>query len=223
MALKAKGLSFRTANITPGIGQIKVFQLTGQRQLPVLIDEENIISNSSAIIKYLDKTYQKQQLIPENTKYGAQAILIEDWADTTLAKATKTELIKSASFNKELLQALLPSDMPPKIKNLANQLSCDAIKEVTQLINQEKSTRLLENLEKLSNLVKENQWIVGDSISVADIAIAAQLSLIKFPPSSGIHLSGKGCKGFNDNPKFIDLFQWRDDLDLKLMQADSTV
>ena len=32
MVLQAKGLSFRTVEVTPGIGQVAVFRLSGQRQ-----------------------------------------------------------------------------------------------------------------------------------------------------------------------------------------------
>ena len=42
MALKAKNLHFKTIDVTPGIGQIYVFRLSGQRQVPVLVDKENI-------------------------------------------------------------------------------------------------------------------------------------------------------------------------------------
>ena len=38
MVLQAKGLSFRTVEVTPGIGQVAVFRLSGQRQVPVLVD-----------------------------------------------------------------------------------------------------------------------------------------------------------------------------------------
>ena len=74
----------------------------------------------------------------------------------------------------------------------------------------------------MSNLVRTKQWLVGNSLSVADIAVASQLSLLKFPPSSG-KLAGKGCKGFNDNPKLDRLFEWRDHFDINLMQANPAI
>ena len=44
---------------------------------------------------------------------------------------------------------------------------------------------------KLSNSVSYKPWLVGDALSIADIAIAALLSLLRFPFSSGESLFGK--------------------------------
>ena len=41
MVLQAKGLSFRTVEVTPGVGQVAVFRLSGQRQVPVLVDGDH--------------------------------------------------------------------------------------------------------------------------------------------------------------------------------------
>ena len=57
-------------------------------------------------------------------------------------------------------------------------------------------------------------------MTIADFAVAAQLSLLKFPKSSGPLLSQKGCPGFSDHPQFEPLFEWRDQLEAALMESD---
>ena len=47
LLLAAKGLSYSVKDVTPGVGQIELFQLTGQRQVPVLRDGEQLIADSS--------------------------------------------------------------------------------------------------------------------------------------------------------------------------------
>ena len=42
MVLQAKGLSFRTVEVPPGVGQVAVFRLSGQRQVPVLVDGDQV-------------------------------------------------------------------------------------------------------------------------------------------------------------------------------------
>ena len=54
-------------------------------------------------------------------------------------------------------------------------------------------------------------------MSFADLAIAAQISLLSFPPSAGDKLYGKGCPGFKDHPQLEPLFSWRDQLENSLM------
>ena len=220
MALKAKNVNHKIIDITPGIGQVTVFRLSGQRKVPVLVDEENIIFDSSEIIEYIDKKYLLPKLIPNDPKLSAQAHLIENWADTTLAKACRAELIKAASIDTELRMALLPNEIPSTMKKLTSSMSFEVINKFTNFINHESSSKLLTNLENISKLLKDSKWIIGDSMSIADIAIAAQLSLIKFPSSSGIPLVGKGSKDFNNHPKLISLFNWRDQFDISVMGAN---
>ena len=102
MALAAKKVEYRTVEITPAIGQIDIFQKTGQRKLPVLFDKETTIHDSSSIIRHLEKIEIEPKLIPEDPKQGSQAQIIENWADTTLAKSIKIvfleELMKNQMF-----------------------------------------------------------------------------------------------------------------------------
>ena len=63
-------------------------------------------------------------------------------------------------------------------------------------------------------------WLVGNALSLADIAVAAQLSLLRFPASAGDGLAGKGVAGLSDHPRLQPLFQWRDQLEDQLMQSD---
>lgn len=55
MVLQAKGLSYRTVDVTPGIGQVAVFRMSGQRQVPVLVDGDVVLADSSAIARHLEQ------------------------------------------------------------------------------------------------------------------------------------------------------------------------
>ena len=54
MVLNAKELSYRVIEIQPGIDQLTIFRLSGQRQVPVIKDGETILSDSSEIIRYIE-------------------------------------------------------------------------------------------------------------------------------------------------------------------------
>ena len=68
MVLQAKGLSFRTVEVTPGVGQVAVFRLSGQRQVPVLVDGDQVIADSSAIALHLDQRELDPALIPTDPR-----------------------------------------------------------------------------------------------------------------------------------------------------------
>ncbi len=221
LVLKAKKLSYRVVEITPGIGQINVFKLSGQKQVPVLKDGETIISDSSAIAQYLENITHEPELFPKDPTKASMAHIYEDWADTTLSKAVIIELIKAASTNPSLREALFPEDFPTSFRGLIKNLPFDFMNGLTNVINPGTSIELINSLEKLTESVSSNRWLIGDSLSIADIAIAAQLSLLLFPKSSGKNLSGQGCPGFADNPRLKELFQWRDLIEKEILEAES--
>ena len=76
-------------------------------------------------------------------------------------------------------------------------------------------------LEALSKSLINTKYLVGDSLSIADISIAAQLSLLKFPKSSGPMLSGEGSQEYINNPYLENLFMWRNNLEEYLFSANS--
>ncbi len=223
MALKAKGLSFSVHEVLPGLGQVALFKLSGQRQVPVLVDGDHVVVDSSAIIRHLDSLHPDLRLIPEDAKEAAQIHLIEDWADNTLANAVRTALIKAAAENKDLRMALFPKALPNPLRNAIGNFPGHWLSGATEIACQGEYSDLLGSLEQLSCLLASNPWIIGNSMSVADLAVAAQLSLLRFPASSGDELAGKGCLGISDHPKLQPLFQWRDQIEESLRETDPLV
>jgi len=218
MVLQAKGLSFRTVEVTPGVGQVAVFRLSGQRQVPVLVDGDQVIADSSAIALHLDQREPDPALIPTDPRQAAQVHLLEDWADTTLAMAGRSSLVQAAALDPELRVALLPDDLPDPVRSVMGVIPGGWVSNITELVNQKERTELLASLEQLATSVQTSPWLVGDSMTLADIAVAAQLSLLRFPSSAGSALAGKGVPGLSDHPKLQPLFQWRDQIELKLME-----
>ena len=218
MVLQAKGLSYRTVEVTPGIGQVAVFRLSGQRQVPVLVDGDIVLADSSAIARHLERREPSPGLIPMDPRAAAQTHLLEDWADTTLAAGARAALVQAAALDPELRVALLPDDVPDPLRSVMGALPGGWVSNVSELVNQNERAELLASLEQLALSVQCNPWLVGDAMSLADLSVASQLSLIRFPPSSGSALAGKGVAGLSDHPKLQPLFHWRDQLELKLME-----
>jgi len=222
MALHAKKLTYQIKEITPGIGQIDIFQMSGQKQLPVILDDnDQIISDSSNICIYLDKKNDINKLFPEDPLLLSQAKLIEDWADTTMASTCKKALIKSALDNPTLRTALLPDEISSSFKGIFNKLPFNKLNKLSNVVLSNKDNLELQKiLEELSKALHKNKFIVGNNLSIADIAIAAQLSLLKFPSSSGPILAGEGCQEFINNPYLENLFIWRNQLEQYLFSAN---
>ena len=73
----------------------------------------------------------------------------------------------------------------------------------------------------MSKSLNNKKYLIGDRLSIADISIAAQLSLLKFPKSSGPILSGEGVQEYINNPYLENLFIWRNNLEEYIFSANS--
>ena len=220
MALSAKGLSFREVEVTPGIGQLAVFRLSGQRQVPVLVDGDTVVADSSAICRYLDELQPEPPLLPKDLRARAQVQVVEDWADTTLAGSVRAALLQAAVDDPDLRAALLPEDVPGPIRQVMTGVPTGWLSGVNELLGQEERSAMLHNLIALADGLTPNSVLVGDALSLADLAVAAQLSLLRFPVSAGSALSGRGVAGLSDHPRLQPLFEWRDRLETRVFQQD---
>jgi glutathione S-transferase len=81
---------------------------------------------------------------------------------------------------------------------------------VSEVIGPCEARQLRRNLEQLALLTAERPYLEGEALSLADLAVVAQLSLLKFPASAGAPLAGLGVEGIADNPLLAGLFSWRD-------------
>jgi glutathione S-transferase len=214
LVLAVKGLPYTVVEVTPGLGQLALFRLSGQRQVPVLVDGAEVIADSSAIAMHLEARYPSPALLPADPGDRARVLLLEDWADTALAAGCRLALVQAAATDPVLRSALLPDATPGPLRQLVSNLPAEVMGSVGEafdsMLGAGERQRLLANLEQLAVLADAQPYLVGSSLSLADVAVAAQLGLLSFPASSGAPLAGCGVSGIADHPLLQPLFNWRD-------------
>jgi len=223
LILAAKGLDVSLIEVTPGLGQLELFRLSGQRQVPVLVDGARVIADSSAIALHLEADHPTPALLPADPVASARVLLLEDWADTALAAGCRRSLLQAAAADPVLRSALLPETTPTALRQLVTALPGGLIAPVGEAIGEALAPcevqQLQRNLEQLRVLVEAGPYLVGDRLSLADLAVVAQLSLLRFPASAGAPLAGRGVAGISDNPVLEPLFAWRDRILAELGRA----
>ncbi len=82
--LALKGLAYEIDPITPFFGGEAFERLSPLRRIPVLVDGDLTLCDSSAICAYLDEAYPEPPLLPADVRNRARARWIEEYADTRL-------------------------------------------------------------------------------------------------------------------------------------------
>jgi glutathione S-transferase len=83
-AMHLKGLIYEIDPITPFFGNDEFRRVSPLCRIPVLIDGDFAISDSSVICAYLDEAYPVRPLLPAEPKERARARWFEEFADTRL-------------------------------------------------------------------------------------------------------------------------------------------
>lgn len=161
-----KGMAFdleRTGfpNATPEFLEASPF-----KKMPALRDGDYTLADSTAIIHYLEAKQPEPVLIPADAKLRGRTIWFDEFSDTILC-ACGAKIF----FNKIVAPRFLgrPGD--------------DAAAEAAE---REELPPILEYLER--TVPSEDGFLVGDSITLADIAIAGPFANLQH---TGIHIDTK--------------------------------
>ncbi|HEY9894798.1 MAG TPA: glutathione S-transferase family protein [Candidatus Sericytochromatia bacterium] len=222
LILDYKGLAYRKLEVTPGIGQIDLYRLSGQRQVPVLQDGTQIIADSTAIAEYLERQYPDRPIIPTEPKLRGLTLLMEQWADESIGLNARKVLIGALNQDQSFRAALLPSSVPDVVRSLVGAVpgeflsilgqgvgfGPDAIKTATEAIKRD--------LASLCFILHDQPYLVTDHPTLADFAVAGMSMYLKFPTGDFLEipdaLKGKGVPGIADVGTFEPFFSWRDRL-----------
>src|ERR1700761_9130737 len=85
VCMELKGLAYEIDPITPFVGDDRFTALNPLRRVPVLIDGDLVLNDSSVICQYLEDKYPAASIYPVDIVDRARARWLEEYADTHLA------------------------------------------------------------------------------------------------------------------------------------------
>ncbi|MGK7877514.1 MAG: glutathione S-transferase family protein [Xenococcaceae cyanobacterium] len=222
LILDYKELEYRKIEVTPGVGQLELFRISGQPQVPVLKDGDTVVADSTEIAFYLDQKYPEKPIIPTDPLARGQCLLIEEWADESIGQKGRKAFVGALNHNQNLRTSILPKNTPDILKTLVGAVpsefldilgagvgfGLDAVKEAQKVLKQD--------LEALSLILQNRPYLVTDQPTLADLTVAGLSIILKFPEDSYFdlpeELRGKGIPGLADNSAYEPFFNWRDRL-----------
>lgn len=119
-------------------------------KMPALVDGDYQLADSSAIIHYLEAKYPEPELIPSDPRERGRTIWFDEFADTILFACGA-----KVFFNRVVAPRFLGRD---------------GDLEVAEVAARDELPPLLEYLE---GVVPDSGYLVGDRLTLADIAVAS--------------------------------------------------
>src|SRR5690348_8481921 len=132
--LNLKGLAYEIDPITPFFGDEAFGRLSPLRRIPVLIDGDLSLCDSSVICAYLDEAYPERPLLPSDPKHRARARWLEEYADTRMGDVFIWGLfyqlivhpaVWGEKGDRERVERTLSSDAPGVLDYLEGQVPPD--------------------------------------------------------------------------------------------------
>jgi glutathione S-transferase len=228
LILDYKGLEYKKVEVVPGIGQLELFQKTGQRQVPVLKDGDTLIADSTAIATYLDRRYPEKPIIPTDPRQKALCMILEQWADEVFGIDARKGLISCISQNPNFRTAFLPDSTPAALKTFLNGLPVNLLGNIGAPVGLGTDTvreALRSDLRYLSALLANQPYLLGHEPTLADFAVAGLSMYVKVPAGNYLNLpaavKGEGVPGVADSPEFEAFWFWRDQLYANFRQVSA--
>ncbi|WP_310468985.1 glutathione S-transferase family protein [Sphingomonas sp.] len=134
VCLMLKGLDYRIDPITPFFGNDEFARLSPLRRIPVLIDSEVVLTDSSVICAYLDEAYPGRPLLPVAPAARARARWLEEYADSRLGdlfiwSLFYQKIVRPAVWGEPgdlpRIERVLREDIPAALDYLEGELPAD--------------------------------------------------------------------------------------------------
>lgn len=179
--LHYKGVAFEVRNY--GLGGVgKVRRLSPAGKAPVLEHDSRMIADSSDIIRHVEAHFPDKPVIPDSPAERALAHILEDWADESLYYYDLT--MRSWPNNARWLADDLVREDTGPMKRLLHYLAPKLIGK--QAANQgigrkpreEVCADAARHFESIDTLVSANEWLVGASLSIADICVVSMCTVL---------------------------------------------
>jgi glutathione S-transferase len=131
VVLDLKGIPYEIDPIVPFFGNDGFSQISPLRRIPVLIDDQITLADSSVICQYLEDRYQEPMLYPANMVDRARALWLEEYADSRMGEVFIWRLFNQVAIkprvwgeqtDRSVVEKTLQDDVPQILDYLELQL-----------------------------------------------------------------------------------------------------
>jgi glutathione S-transferase len=132
VCLEVKGIAYEVDHIVSFFGDDRFSKLSPLRRIPVLVDDDLALSDSSVICQYIEDKQPTPPLLPADIRDRARARWLEEFADTRMGDVFIWRLFNQIAIrpsvwgekgDRELVDRNLKEDVPAVLDYLEAALS----------------------------------------------------------------------------------------------------
>ena len=218
-ALDYKNIRYEIKNLLPGLHLSKTRKLAPDTCVPILVDDDRVIQGSDSIITYLDQTYTGQSLTPASEQLINEALEWEQYVDREIGIHVRRCCYHVLLEHPDIMIPFF-THQGPWYGNLYIHFVYPKLKKAMRKalnINEESEQRSRERLghaiDKLHGHLQQNDFLVGDQFSRADLSAASLLAPLCMPEKYGLNWPDQLPQQFEE---LVDGFQpkinWVDEI-----------
>lgn len=157
VVLAEKSLDFTMKAEKPWERRPEFLALNPAGEVPVLIDNDNVLAGTEAIVEYLDEVYREKILIGINPLDRAEVRRLVAWFDDKMNREVTANLV-----GEKIMKRAIGEGTPNSQAIRAGHAN------------------LPHHLNYIGYLVDRRRWLAGEYFSIADITAAAHLSTLDY-------------------------------------------
>lgn len=196
--LALKGLEYEREDINPAIRR-KLKRLSAQDLTPVLVDGSRVVADSTTIVLYLEEAYPDPPLLPAENADLSECLVLEDWADTAFMELTRRMAYWTILSSGASLGDLFFPHYPKAFRQIGGPFAATVIRRRFGLSARQAKEDEVEapRVAKLAvDRLAGRPFLVGDRITLADVALASMSAPLQLVPS------------IRDDPSVAELLEW---------------
>jgi glutathione S-transferase len=137
VCLELKGLAYEVDPIVPFYGDDRFSELSPLRRVPVLVDGDLVLTDSSVICQYLEDLRPSPPLLPEDIRDRARARWLEEFADSRMGDVFIWRLFNQVAIrpavwgekgDRMLVDKTLKEDVPAVLDYLEAQAPAEGFR-----------------------------------------------------------------------------------------------
>jgi glutathione S-transferase len=135
--LELKGIPYEVDHIVPFFGNDAFSRLSPLRRIPVLVDGDLVLSDSSVICQYLEDLKPEPAVLPADIRDRARARWLEEFADTRMGDVFIWRIFQQIAIrpsvwgekgDRDLVERTIKEDVPVVLDYLESEAPADGFR-----------------------------------------------------------------------------------------------